>query len=114
MLLKKITVPLYRDYEVTSASRQFYIRSGYRPECSSFWQCVSSLFKSTNETANFWTSFLPGLYFTYLLMTSYRRTHSDCETGPLSGTDVRKSSAPYDVTDSIASYQTSQPSAPYE
>nr|CAD7455514.1 unnamed protein product [Timema tahoe] len=76
MALKKITVPLYRDYEVTSASRQFCIRGGYRPECSSFCQCVASLFQSTNETANFWTSFLPGLYFTYLLMTSYRTDSS--------------------------------------
>ncbi|CAG2069242.1 unnamed protein product, partial [Timema podura] len=75
-MVLKITVPLYRDYEVTSASRQFCIRSGYRPECSSFCQCVASLFHSTNETANFWTSFLPGLYFTYLLMTSYRTDSS--------------------------------------
>nr|CAD7602263.1 unnamed protein product [Timema genevievae] len=74
MVLKKITVPLYRDYEVTTAVREVGIRSGYRPECSSALQCVASLFRNTNDTANFWTHFLPSVYFTFHLLSSFRLT----------------------------------------
>nr|CAD7405892.1 unnamed protein product [Timema cristinae] len=72
MVLRKITVPLYRDYEVTTAVREVGIRSGYRPECSSALQCVASLFRNTNETANFWSHFLPSVYFTSHLLSSFR------------------------------------------
>nr|CAD7460644.1 unnamed protein product [Timema tahoe] len=94
MVLKKITVPLYRDYEVTTAVREVGIRSGYRPECSSALQCVASLFRNTNETANFWTHFLPSVYFTFHLLSSFRAPLSLILTGLISPSYSLGSSLP--------------------
>lgn len=41
--------------------------AGYRSPKSSPSQCLISIFKATNETLNFWTHFLPSVYFWYCL-----------------------------------------------
>ena len=43
--------------------RELFIHSGYRSPRSSPRQCITSVFEATNETLNFWTHFLPALYF---------------------------------------------------
>ncbi|XP_043222544.1 membrane progestin receptor gamma-like [Amphibalanus amphitrite] len=53
-------------HEVAAVHREPGIISGYVPHGSS-WTCVRSLFLPTNETVNFWTHFLPALYFVWRL-----------------------------------------------
>lgn len=45
--------------------REQYILSGYRPVASGFSYCIKSAVYVHNETLNFWTHFLPLLYFIY-------------------------------------------------
>lgn len=53
-------------HEVAPVHREPGIISGYVPHGSP-WLCVRSLFLPTNETVNFWTHFLPALYFVWRL-----------------------------------------------
>jgi predicted membrane channel-forming protein YqfA (hemolysin III family) len=42
-----------------------FIQTGYRNINSSFLYCIKSVFYVNNETLNFWTHFLPAIYFIY-------------------------------------------------
>lgn len=57
------SVRLYRIDQVPDHFREQFIISGYRHPRSSLKQCVRSIFEPTNETANFWTHFLPAVVF---------------------------------------------------
>ena len=55
----------YNIHDVTLANSHVLVFSGYRSPKSSPQQCMLSVFSATNETLNFWTHFLPAVYFWY-------------------------------------------------
>lgn len=59
---------LYQQDQVPEHFKELYILRGYRDPRSSACQCIFSMFKATNETLNFWTHFLPFLYFSWQLV----------------------------------------------
>ncbi|GAB1606709.1 membrane progestin receptor gamma, partial [Argonauta hians] len=66
-IIEKLGLPLCSVEHVPEDFREDFILKGYRsPDCTIF-QCICSVFTSMNETVNFWTHFLPALYFFYTL-----------------------------------------------
>lgn len=61
----KVTV--YSAVDLNDRYKEQGIHYGYRANYS-FSQVIISLFKATNETLNFWTHFLPSLYFMWKLV----------------------------------------------
>ncbi|XP_037092513.1 membrane progestin receptor gamma-like [Pollicipes pollicipes] len=59
-------IRLLSVHEVADVHKEPGIISGYVPHGSP-WVCVRGLFLATNETINFWTHFLPSLYFIWKL-----------------------------------------------
>lgn len=59
--------PTYKVHQVPEHFHEHFIISGYRHPKSSVKQCVLSLFDATNETLNFWTHFLPSVYFLWVM-----------------------------------------------
>ena len=59
--------PLYKVEQVPEHFHELFILRGYRHPKSSALQCVLSVFDATNETLNFWTHFLPSIYFLWVL-----------------------------------------------
>lgn len=59
--------PLYHKDEVPEQFHESFIVKGYRNPRSSPFRCLLSVFDATNETLNFWTHFLPSLYFMWIL-----------------------------------------------
>ncbi|XP_077978134.1 membrane progestin receptor gamma-B-like [Glandiceps talaboti] len=57
------TLKLLKVNQMPSEFREPFIVSSYRSSRSSFICCLKSMFQNTNETLNFWTHFLPLLYF---------------------------------------------------
>lgn len=57
----------YKVDQVPEPFHEYFIVSGYRHPKSTATQCILSLFCATNETLNFWTHFLPSLYFLWSL-----------------------------------------------
>ena len=57
---------LFRIDQVPDHFKELFIISGYRNPRSSPKQCVLSIFEANNETFNFWTHFIPALYYWYL------------------------------------------------
>lgn len=62
-----LTGDLYHRDEVPDHFKELFIFSGYRNPRSSPKQCLMSIFGANNETLNFWTHFLPAMYYWYLL-----------------------------------------------
>ena len=58
---------LYHKDQMPENFHEMYIVKGYRNPRSSPSQCILSLFAATNETLNFWTHFLPSVYFMWIL-----------------------------------------------
>ncbi|CAH1774516.1 unnamed protein product [Owenia fusiformis] len=58
---------IYRFDQVPDHFKELFIISGYRHPKSSPQQCILSIFDATNETLNFWTHFLPTLFFIWKL-----------------------------------------------
>lgn len=76
---------LYRVDQVPEHFKELFILSGYRNPRSSLLQCVLSVFRATNETINFWSHFLPAIFFSYKTYQYYVEldfTH-DAYTFPL-------------------------------
>lgn len=59
--------PTYKVHQVPEHFHEHFIMSGYRHPKSSFKQCILSVFDATNETLNFWTHFLPSMYFLWVM-----------------------------------------------
>ncbi|XP_014787281.1 membrane progestin receptor gamma [Octopus bimaculoides] len=73
MVFQRILGPLCSVEQIPTEFRENFILTGYRyPECTIF-QCVCSIFTATNETFNFWTHFLPALYFLYTICQTYSK-----------------------------------------
>ncbi|XP_067897788.1 membrane progestin receptor epsilon [Heterodontus francisci] len=51
--------------EIPYGMRECFIVSRYRRPNSTVMQCLTSVFQPTNETFNFWTHFIPLLFFLY-------------------------------------------------
>ena len=47
---------------------QVHILTGYRRPQSTPAECVMSIFHATNETVNFWTHIIPGMYFLWWIL----------------------------------------------
>ncbi|KAL5010834.1 hypothetical protein ScPMuIL_013139 [Solemya velum] len=62
-----LSKPTYKVDQVPEPFHEYFIVSGYRHPKSTAVQCILSLFYATNETLNFWTHFLPSLYFLWSL-----------------------------------------------
>lgn len=75
---------LLNEDQVPPHMREVAILSGYRSPKSSVKQCAFSIFVATNETLNFWTHFIPTLYFMWQLATFWDilRVISDPYTWP--------------------------------
>ena len=52
--------------QVPDHFKELFIISGYRVPGCSLIDCCVSVFKRNNETLNFWTHFLPAVYFCYI------------------------------------------------
>ncbi|KAH3701098.1 membrane progestin receptor gamma-like [Dreissena polymorpha] len=59
--------PLYHREQMPEDFHESFIDKGYRSPKSSPFQCVLSVFDTTNETLNFWTHFLPSWYFMWVI-----------------------------------------------
>lgn len=59
---------LYKADQVPEEFKELYIIRGYRSPRSSPKQCFYSIFIATNETFNFWTHFLPAVYFLWRMI----------------------------------------------
>jgi predicted membrane channel-forming protein YqfA (hemolysin III family) len=58
-----VTLSLLQAEDVPQELREPGILTGYRPCPSSLRTCLLSLFTWSNETVNFWSHFLPALFF---------------------------------------------------
>lgn len=68
--------------QVDESIREPGIFYGYRPEVSSWTECCYSLFTANNETLNFWTHFIPTVFFiwrTVQLAGQWNRTSDDSD-----------------------------------
>ena len=74
-----MTCDNYPLFQVPENFKEVYILSGYRSPRSSPWQCLASVFAATNETLNFWTHFLPAIYFWWQMQTALSAISSDPE-----------------------------------
>ena len=63
----KLHMTMLRIDQVPEHFHELFIISGYRSPRSSATQCLVSMFQPTNETLNFWTHFIPGVYFCWVL-----------------------------------------------
>ena len=76
---------LFNRDQVPEHFKELFIVSGYRLPGCSLVDCCLSVFKLNNETLNFWTHFLPAMYFwhmTYRTFTAFDAL-SDTHTWPL-------------------------------
>lgn len=68
MGVQGLSGPLYHKNQVPEHFHELFIYRGYRNPKSSISQCILSLFDLTNETLNFWTHFIPSIYFAWTLV----------------------------------------------
>ncbi|CAG0918594.1 unnamed protein product [Notodromas monacha] len=92
-------IELLKADDVPEEHREPWILSGYRQCPSSLRSCLLSLFTTCNETANFWTHFLPGVFFLYKTMAALRTSE---EPGQLAYVCFLSSLAVFLLTSSFA------------
>ncbi|KAK3106379.1 hypothetical protein FSP39_018838 [Pinctada imbricata] len=85
MATEGLSGPIYKVHQVPEHFHELFIMGGYRHPKSTAKQCVLSVFDPTNETLNFWTHFLPSLYFIWVLrdLTETLDFRNDSFTWPL-------------------------------
>eukprot|EP00184_Porphyridium_aerugineum_P006582 CAMPEP_0184699832 /NCGR_PEP_ID=MMETSP0313-20130426/5941_1 /TAXON_ID=2792 /ORGANISM="Porphyridium aerugineum, Strain SAG 1380-2" /LENGTH=456 /DNA_ID=CAMNT_0027158961 /DNA_START=364 /DNA_END=1734 /DNA_ORIENTATION=+ len=59
---------LFADHCMPEWSRRKYITHGYRPLGQPIKNIIASAFKLHNETGNFWTHFIPGIFFCFVAL----------------------------------------------
>ena len=79
------TMVLLQSHEVPDHFKERYINTAYRRPGSSLAACMRSVLEPTNETLNFWTHLIPGLWFLWQMYVTFTEacSHNDPYMEPL-------------------------------